>query len=185
MTISTLVSSSVNSSMPPPPLNSGNLYMYEFCRSGIKESKSSSGQITPHISIYCVYELVHMYCALYIDMYGIYEPHFFGFCIQTKKVSVSVSLQRKSHIRITFLGIALPQSQSLTVTFMWLWAIYIFPGSVYIFSCSRIGRSIVRICKSLTDTWTWKLELLPRNSFSGNTCFEFSLLILCSVCNDV
>jgi hypothetical protein len=55
MTMSTLVSSSVNSSMsPPPPLNSGNLYMYEFCRSGIKESKSSCGQITHHISILCV-----------------------------------------------------------------------------------------------------------------------------------
>ncbi len=33
---------------------------------------------------------------------------------------------------------------------------------------SRIGRSIVGINKSLTDTWMWKLGLWPRNSFSGN-----------------
>ncbi len=46
---------------------------------------------------------------------------------------------------------------------------------------SRIGRPIMGIYKSLTDTWMWKLELRPRNSFSVNSCLEFSVLCLCSV----
>ncbi len=58
--------------------------------------------------------------------------------------------------------------------------LYIFPGSVHIFSCNRVDRSIVRINKSFTDTWIWKLGLWPRNSFSGNICFKFSVLVLCS-----
>ncbi len=71
---------------------------------------------------------------------------------------------------------------SVTIsTFMCLWVIYIFPGLVHIFYCSRIGRSIVGIYKWHTDTWMWKLGLWPRNSFSGNMCFEFSVLVLCSV----
>jgi hypothetical protein len=48
-------------------------------------------------------------------------------------------------------------------------------------SCSRIGRSVVEIYKSVTDTWMRKLRLWPFYSFSGNICFEFSVLVLCSV----
>ncbi len=65
-------------------------------------------------------------------------------------------------------------------TFMCLWAINIFPESVHIFYCCRIGRPILGIHKLLTGTWMWKLVLKPRNSFSGNVFFEFSELCLSS-----
>jgi hypothetical protein len=63
-------------------------------------------------------------------------------------------------------------------TFMSQWAIYISPESVHIFYCSRVGRPILEIYKSLTDTWMWQLGLRPRNSFFGNMCFELSVLCL-------
>ncbi len=64
---------------------------------------------------------------------------------------------------------------------MRLWASYIFPGLVHIFSCSRVGRSIVGIYITRSqNTWMWKLGMWPRNSFIGSICFEFSVLVLCS-----
>ncbi len=43
----------------------------------------------------------------------------------------------------------------LVSTFMYLWAVYVFPGSVCLFGCNKIGRPILGIYTSLTDTWTW------------------------------
>ncbi len=95
------------------------------------------------------------------------------FWISTHQLKYNLCIHRK--------GISRPQSQFYN--FMCLWAIYVLPGSVHIFSCSRIGRPIVGIHKSLTETWMWKLGLRPHNSFSGNICFEFLLLCLCSACS--
>jgi len=62
--------------------------------------------------------------------------------------------------------------------FMCLWAIYIFPGSVHIFSCSKIGRPIIGIYKSLTDTWNVEIRTeAGRNSYSGNIRFEFPAFV--------
>ncbi len=40
---------------------------------------------------------------------------------------------------------------------------------------------MVRIYKSLTDAWMWKLGPRPRYFFSGNICFEIKVFCLCSV----
>ncbi len=61
-------------------------------------------------------------------------------------------------------------------------AVYIFPGSVYIFSSSRIGRPIVAANISIAHrhlirNWDWDCAI----PFSGNICSEFSVLCLCSV----
>jgi hypothetical protein len=69
-------------------------------------------------------------------------------------------------------------------TWSCLWEIHIFPGLAHIFFCSRIGRPVIGIYKSLTDTWMWKLGLSSRYSFFGNICFEISIFCLCSALQD-
>ncbi len=51
-------------------------------------------------------------------------------------------------------------------TFMYLWAIYIFPGSVHLFCCSKIGRPILGINKPITDKWMGKLGTRQRSFVS-------------------
>jgi len=63
-------------------------------------------------------------------------------------------------------------------TFMCLVGIYIFSGSVNIFSCSRISRPIIEIYKSLTGSWMWKLGLRPHSSFTGNLFLIFGIVSL-------
>ncbi len=66
-------------------------------------------------------------------------------------------------------------------TFMCLWAIYIFPGSVYIFPpAEQADPSWEYIIRSQTHE-CGNLGLRPRYSFSGNICFKFSAFCLCSV----
>ncbi len=81
------------------------------------------------------------------------------------------TLRRKYRLCIPFLGIARPLSQ-FPQTSVCERFIYIPRIGPHI-SCSRIGRSIVGIYKSLTDTWMWKLGLRQRNSFF----WEFLVLI--------
>ncbi len=89
------------------------------------------------------------------------------------------TLKRKSHLCIPFLGIAWPQSQFLHSCVCWRF-IHSQDHSTYCISCSRLGKSMVGIYESLTDTLMWKLGLWSRNSFSGNICFQFLLLVICN-----
>ncbi len=60
-------------------------------------------------------------------------------------------------------------------TLIYLWKIYMFPGLVCLFGCSKIGIPILKEKKSLTDTWMWKLREIvleitrPCCFISGNT----------------
>ncbi len=63
-------------------------------------------------------------------------------------------------------------------TLMCLWAIYIFPGSVHIFSCSRIGRSILGIykCSQTHECGNWDCgRAIP---FLGNFFRIFGIVSL-------
>ncbi len=110
-----------------------------------------------------------MYCTL--DHIGLNET------IILHAVS---TLQRKSHLCIPFLGIARPQPQFQHLQYVSASDLYSPRIGLHI-SSSRIGRPIVGIYKSLTDTWMWKLGLRPRYSFPGNICFKISVFCLCSV----
>ncbi len=48
---------------------------------------------------------------------------------------------------------------------------------------AAIGRSIVNIYESLTDTWMWDLGTRLHSFISGNICFKFLEQCLCSVVN--
>ncbi len=102
-------------------------------------------------------------------------------CRSTRLKSV-LRLRFRSHTAKKF-GFMFSQKRKcaasvLVSTFMCLLPIYIyiFPHSVHLFSCSRIGRPIRGIYKSLTVTWIQDWDC----SSAGNICFEFPVLCLCS-----
>ncbi len=96
------------------------------------------------------------------------DSDYFSLIICQIETQIWILSMPHCNLCIPFLGIARPRSK--------------FPHSCvcegFIYSQSqdpRIGRSIVGIYKSLTDIRVWELGLWPRNSFSGNICFEFSV----------
>ncbi len=66
--------------------------------------------------------------------------------------------------------------------------IHVSVSDVYIprigphFSSRRIGRPMVGIYNTLTDTWMWKLGLRPHNFFSGIFVSTFRYCVLLAVC---
>jgi hypothetical protein len=94
------------------------------------------------------------------------------------------TLHLKSHLCIFWKGCA---AQVPISTSMCLWATYILYSqdrSTYFF-CSRLGRPIGGIYvlfahRNRNVMYEWELGLRPRNFFSGNICFDFSVLCLSS-----
>ncbi len=54
-------------------------------------------------------------------------------------------------------------------------------GPLYFPAAEQADRSCEYMYKSPTETWMQELGLQACSSFSGNLCFEFSVLCLCSV----
>ncbi len=87
-------------------------------------------------------------------------PNQAGFIRRPVPLFVTSALQGKSHLCIPFLGIARPQSQ-FPHSCACLCAIYIFSGSVHIVPCSKSGRLILEIYKSLSQIYecrNWETE---------------------------
>ncbi len=87
-------------------------------------------------------------------------------------ITVCSALQQKSHLCTVFLFWEL---RGLSPDFH----IHVSVSDLYILGISpHIFLQQNRQIASLTDTWMWKLGLWPRNSFSGNICFEFSVFFI-------
>ncbi len=88
------------------------------------------------------------------------------------------ALQWKSPLCIPRKGIARPQFFHLNVSVSDLYIPRIGP---HIFSCSRIGRPIVGIFESLTNTWMRILGPETAQFLFREICVKFSVLCLFSV----
>jgi hypothetical protein len=99
--------------------------------------------------------------------------------MQLEEIRQDNALQRKSHLCIPFFwelrGLSPDFHTHVPVSDLFI------PRIGPHISCSRIGRSILGIYKSLTDIWMWKMGLWPRNSFSGKIYFKLYVSVLCSV----
>jgi hypothetical protein len=99
--------------------------------------------------------------------------HFLSYRRHTVKHCIAYALYQKFETKIPINETALPRSQ---FPFM-----YIFVSNLYTPTIgpqtqySNIGRPIVGMYKSLTDTWMQKLGTRPRSFISGYKCFEFSV----------
>jgi hypothetical protein len=90
------------------------------------------------------------------------------------------TLQRNLDLCISRKGIARPQSQFPHSCVFEQSTYTYYPRSVHLLSCSRISRRSGEYIKRSQKHECRNWDCMLRSSFTGNICFEFSVLCLCS-----